>query len=103
MLELRCSARRCLITAASISTRPSRVTYLLRQRFRYDYAGAVAPLRQRLVIVPPARHGDQYRRAAPLDVSGRHAPRAGSATTPRATSWPALRADTVEPERSSSG
>jgi hypothetical protein len=41
----------------------SRVTYVLQQSFRYDYDGPVRALRQRLVIVPPERHGGQYRRA----------------------------------------
>jgi transglutaminase-like putative cysteine protease len=47
-----------------------RITYILRQRFRYVYDDAVTSLRQRLVIVPPSRHGDQYRREHTLDVSG---------------------------------
>ena len=33
-----------------------RVTYLLEQRFRYDYDAPVKSLRQRLVVIPPARH-----------------------------------------------
>ncbi len=35
------------------------VTYLLRQRFRYDYPGPIAHLRHRLVIAPPLAYGDQ--------------------------------------------
>lgn len=35
------------------------VTYLLRQRFRYDYPGPIADLRHRLVIAPPLAYGDQ--------------------------------------------
>lgn len=35
------------------------VTYLLRQRFRYEYPGPIAHLRHRLVIVPPLAYGDQ--------------------------------------------
>ena len=35
------------------------VTYLLRQRFRYDYPGPIAHLRHRLIIAPPLSYGDQ--------------------------------------------
>jgi transglutaminase-like putative cysteine protease len=35
------------------------VTYLLRQRFRYDYPGPIAHLRHRLIIAPPLAYGDQ--------------------------------------------
>ena len=52
-----------------------RVTYVLEQGFRYDYDTPVESLRQRLVIVPPARHGSQYRRAHRLEVNGAHARR----------------------------
>jgi transglutaminase-like putative cysteine protease len=52
-----------------------RVIYILRQRFRYAYAEPVKSLRQRLVIVPPPRHGDQHRREHVLDVSGAAAAR----------------------------
>jgi transglutaminase-like putative cysteine protease len=37
---------------------------------RYDYDAPVESLRQRLVIVPPARHGQQYLRAHRLEVTG---------------------------------
>jgi transglutaminase-like putative cysteine protease len=47
-----------------------RVTYVLTQSFRYEYDSPVESLRQRLVVVPPARHGNQYRRAHSLDVHG---------------------------------
>ena len=46
------------------------VTYVLEQSFRYEYDAPVESLRQRLVIVPPARHGNQYRRAHLLEVNG---------------------------------
>jgi len=36
-----------------------RVTFLLRQRFRYTYDGPVRDLDHRLVVIPPRRHGDQ--------------------------------------------
>jgi transglutaminase-like putative cysteine protease len=47
-----------------------RVTYLLEQYFRYDYAVPVQRLRHRLVVVPPRQHGDQYLRAHALEVGG---------------------------------
>jgi transglutaminase-like putative cysteine protease len=47
-----------------------RVRYVLEQRFRYEYDAPVRELRQRLVIVPPARHGNQYRLAHQLVVTG---------------------------------
>jgi len=47
-----------------VSTRPdwSRVThaiYRVRQHYRYEYSGPVWDLHQRLVMIPPERHGDQ--------------------------------------------
>jgi len=53
----------------------SRITYLLKQSFRYDYDAPVESLRQRLVVVPRARHGSQYRRAHLLEVTGARASR----------------------------
>jgi transglutaminase-like putative cysteine protease len=47
-----------------------RVSYVLEQSFRYEYDAPVESLRQRLVIVPPARHGQQYLRAHHLEVTG---------------------------------
>jgi transglutaminase-like putative cysteine protease len=47
-----------------------RVTYLLEQTFRYDYASPVEQLRHRLVVLPPARHGNQHLRAHRLEVEG---------------------------------
>jgi transglutaminase-like putative cysteine protease len=52
-----------------------RVTYVIEQSFRYEYDAPVESLRQRLVIVPPARHGSQYRRAHRLKVAGARARR----------------------------
>ena len=52
-----------------------RVTYIVEQSFRYDYDAPVRSLRQRLVVVPPARHGSQHRRAHLLEVNGAHARR----------------------------
>jgi transglutaminase-like putative cysteine protease len=50
-----------------------RVTYLLEQSFRYDYARPVERLRHRLVVLPPLRHGNQHLIAHRLDVDGAHA------------------------------
>ena len=47
-----------------------RVNYVLQQSFRYEYDAPVESLCQRLVIVPPDRHGNQYRRAHLLEVNG---------------------------------
>jgi transglutaminase-like putative cysteine protease len=47
-----------------------RVTYLLEQSFRYDYPGPVQQLRHRLVVLPPAHHGNQHVRAHRVDVHG---------------------------------
>jgi transglutaminase-like putative cysteine protease len=44
--------------------------YLLEQRFRYSYDTPVVRLRHRLVVVPPAVHGGQYRLDHGLTVSG---------------------------------
>jgi len=44
-------------------------TFVVRQRFRYDYPGPIADLHHRLMIVPRERHGDQKRIASRLDVS----------------------------------
>jgi len=50
-----------------------RITYRLEQTFRYDYDLPVAAVRQRLVVVPPPRHGDVHRRHYALDVEGSRA------------------------------
>jgi transglutaminase-like putative cysteine protease len=52
-----------------------RVRYVLEQSFRYEYDAPVESLRQRLVIVPPSRHGNQYLRAHRLEVTGAKARR----------------------------
>ena len=46
-----------------------RVTYVLRQRFRYDYDGPARDLRHRLVVIPRARHGSLRRRLHSVSVS----------------------------------
>jgi transglutaminase-like putative cysteine protease len=53
----------------------SRVTYLLDQRLHYAYAEPITSLRQRLVVVPPLRHGNQYRRVHRVEVTGTSARR----------------------------
>ena len=50
-----------------------RLTYVIEQSFRYDYDAPVKSLRQRLVIIPPARHGSQYLRGHMLEVTGARA------------------------------
>jgi transglutaminase-like putative cysteine protease len=52
-----------------------RLTYVIEQSFRYDYDAPVKSLRQRLVIIPPARHGSQYLRGHLLEVTGTRARR----------------------------
>lgn len=47
-----------------------RVVYRLDQGFRYDYDAPVESVRQRLVVVPAARHGDLHRRTHRVDVTG---------------------------------
>jgi len=44
-------------------------TYVVHQRFRYDYPGPIADLHHRLMVVPREMHGDQRRVAARLDAS----------------------------------
>ena len=71
-----------------------RVTYVLQQSFRYEYDSPVESLRQRLVVVPPARHGSQHRRAHRLDVHGVQARRSvGRDGNGNVVAW--LRADRV--------
>jgi transglutaminase-like putative cysteine protease len=40
-------------------SRAQRVVFQVRQLYRYRYSEAVTGVRQRLVMVPPSRHGDQ--------------------------------------------
>lgn len=47
-----------------------RITYRVEQQFRYTYDVPVTSLSQRLVIVPRLRHGNVYRRAHRVDVTG---------------------------------
>jgi transglutaminase-like putative cysteine protease len=47
----------------------AKVTYRVRQRFRYTYEGPARDLEHRLVALPPQRHGDQVLRLWSLSVS----------------------------------
>ena len=72
-----------------------RVTYILQQSFRYDYQTPVESLRHRLVVVPPARHGNQHRRGHRLEVTGAQARRRlGRDIHGNVVAW--LRAERVE-------
>jgi transglutaminase-like putative cysteine protease len=51
----------------------SRLTYVLRQTFRYEYDRPVYQLRQRLVVVPVAAHGSARRRMHRLTVTAKNA------------------------------
>jgi transglutaminase-like putative cysteine protease len=71
-----------------------RVRYVLEQSFRYEYDGPVQSLQQRLVIVPPPRHGNQYLRAHRLEVTGASVRRrVGRDAAGNVVAW--LRADRV--------
>jgi transglutaminase-like putative cysteine protease len=58
--------------------------YLIHQHFRYEYPGEIHDLRQRLMIVPPERHGGQrlvthkLEVSAPLVETQRHEDRFGN-------------------------
>lgn len=43
--------------------------YLIHQRFHYEYPGPIHDLRQRLVVIPPERHGNQRLVTHRLEVS----------------------------------
>ena len=47
-----------------------RVSYLLRQTFRYEYPEPIRELNHRLVVIPPERFGDQVRLRHDLSVTG---------------------------------
>lgn len=49
----------------------SRISYLIHQQFRYDYPGPISNLQQRLIVIPPERHGDQRLVVHKLEVSSR--------------------------------
>lgn len=72
-----------------------RVTYLLEQSFRYDYPRPVERLRQRLVVLPPQRHGNQHLLEHRLAVDGARA-RREMRRDARGNTVVRLRADRVE-------
>jgi transglutaminase-like putative cysteine protease len=43
---------------------------ILEQTLRYDYPSPIRRLRHHLMVIPPARHGDQRRISSSLDVTG---------------------------------
>lgn len=68
--EARAQLERPLLDAAELDLDAARrVTYVLRQRFRYDYDGPAYDLDHRLVVVPRARHGSLRRRLHSVEVS----------------------------------
>jgi transglutaminase-like putative cysteine protease len=50
-------------------TSASRVSYLVRQTFRYEYSEPIRDLNHRLVVIPPERFGDQVRLRHDLSVA----------------------------------
>ncbi len=49
--------------------RAERTVYVIRQSIRYRYPSPIHDLRQRLLLVPPGRHGDQHTLGWGLDAS----------------------------------
>ncbi|HEX2064151.1 MAG TPA: transglutaminase N-terminal domain-containing protein [Acidimicrobiales bacterium] len=45
-------------------------TYLLHQRFRYEYPDPIRQLRHRLMVFPPQVHGDQRQVVRRLEIRG---------------------------------
>ncbi len=54
-----------------MSAVPTRL--VLQQTLRYDYPSPVRRLRHHLMVLPPARHGDQHRISSSLEVVGANA------------------------------
>ncbi|MDT4962649.1 MAG: hypothetical protein QOF87_2296 [Pseudonocardiales bacterium] len=68
--EARAQLDRPLLDATGLDLdAAAKVTYVLRQRFRYDYDGPAFHLDHRLVVVPRARHGSLRRRLHSVEVS----------------------------------
>jgi transglutaminase-like putative cysteine protease len=65
---------------ATSTPAPPRQLLVLAQTIRYDYDVPVTRLQQRLVTVPPARHGSQRRRDWSIDVTGESVSVAGGAS-----------------------
>jgi transglutaminase-like putative cysteine protease len=53
-----------------VSGAAGRGRLVLRQTLRYDYPSPIGRLRHRLMVLPPARHGDQALIASRLEVTG---------------------------------
>jgi transglutaminase-like putative cysteine protease len=49
-------------------------TYRVRQHYRYVYSGPIHDIRQRLLMIPPDRHGDQTLLSYDLEVRGTSGP-----------------------------
>jgi len=68
--EARAQLDRPLLDAGGLDLDAAqRVTYVLRERFRYDYDRPAYHLEHRLVVVPRARHGNLRRRLHSVEVS----------------------------------
>lgn len=50
--------------------RVGRAVYDVRHHYRYTYTGAVTDIKQRLVMVPPDRHGDQHLLLYRIEIRG---------------------------------
>lgn len=58
------------MTAGPPVTPPPSTSYSLHQSLRYEYPGPIHRLAHRLMVVPPAVHGDQRRLSHRVDVGG---------------------------------
>ena len=63
------STCRCLTLRASTSREPHGLTYLLRQRFRYDYEGRTYALHHHPRVIPRPRRGTLRLRVQQVEVS----------------------------------
>jgi transglutaminase-like putative cysteine protease len=70
MSSLRAALAGPLVDGRGPDLAAERITYLIEQSFRYEYDRPVESLRQRLIVVPPPRHGDAHRRAHRVTVDG---------------------------------
>jgi transglutaminase-like putative cysteine protease len=53
-----------------VNGEPGRAVYRVRQHYRYVYTGPICDVKQRLIMVPPDRHGDQVLLSHDLEVRG---------------------------------
>ena len=64
------ASRRCPCgPTLSVDRGATRVSYRIRQSFRYAYPGPIAHLRHRLIVAPPLTYGDQHCLSHTLDVT----------------------------------